>query len=177
MKIFHRAIKRLMIEHCIISRSFSFLRVFWKMEKFRELLRLGVKDIFSIFGLGISGTNSSTLQFLLLIINSSVVLTIMMVYMSRGKFFISSDPLSQATDLVDLFFPVLVHVFVMCNYMFNRKIFNEIHIMIQSLDKTFRSTNPEFFKKTNRSSILHFTFKFFSIHTVGLGIDIFTLIT
>lgn len=147
------------------------------MDNFCDVLRQAFSDIFSIFGLGTRKNSTSILHYLFLITNSSVVLTIMIIYILNGKFLISSDALSQATDVIDLFFPVLVHVIVMVNFMFNQKTFDVIHQMMEYFDKTFKTLNPKFFKLTKKSSILGFLLKFLCAHAIGLGIDIFMLIT
>lgn len=100
-----------------------------------------------------------------------------MVYILKGKLFISSDALSQATDVIDLFFPVFVHVIVIVNFTFNQKTFNVIQEMMEYFDKTFRALNPRFFKQTKKKSILRFLMKFLCVHVIGLGVDVFMLIT
>lgn len=101
----------------------------------------------------------------------------MVVYILNGKFLISADALSQATDVIDLFFPVLAHVIVMVNFMFNQKTFDVIHEMMEYFDKTFGTLNAKFYKKTKRTAILSFMLKFLCAHSIGLGIDAFMLIT
>lgn len=147
------------------------------MEAFSDMLNQGFLDIFTIFSLGIQKSVSSFLPIFFLLLNAGSTLTILCVYVLKGKLMISADALSQITDIFELFSPILVHVFLLFNFVRNHKIFNEICVTIDLLDKTFKKLNPEYFKKIKVSSTFNFALKFFIIHSIGVGIDSFVLIT
>lgn len=173
------------VEYCLRYKSFcSFFIVSVSlnissliMENFSDLLDQGFLDIFTIFSLGIRTNFSSFLPIFFLVLNAGSVLTILSVYVYKGKLMISADALSQVTDVFELFSPIFVHVFLLTVCVRNHKMFNKICMISDSLDKTFKKLNLKYFKKIKKFSILNFALKFFTIHGIGVGIDSFVLIT
>lgn len=147
------------------------------MERLCDLINQGYLDIFSIFALGMRRNSTAILQYLLFFINAFVPSLIVAVYVFKGNLMISIDALSRATDIMDLLFPILVHIFVLLNYICSQKMFDEISAMAEYFDKVFKSFNPEHFKKTLKSSTINYTIKFLVINGLGVGIDSFMLIT
>ena len=97
----------------VLTNVFSFVLEFEAegMEKVCALIGQGYLDIFSIFSLGLSVKSPSILQFCLLFFNTLIPLTILSVYVSKGSLFVSSDALSKATDIFELFVPISIHTF------------------------------------------------------------------
>ena len=163
----------------VLTSFFSFILEFEaaSMEKVCALIGQGYLDIFSIFSLGLKVKSPSILQFCLLFFNMLIPLTILSVYVSKGSLFVSSDALSKATDIFELFVPISIHMFVVCINLKKQKIFNEVKTLMEYFDETFHVLNADFFKKAKRSSTFRFTIKFLMVHVLGLGIDVFLLIS
>lgn len=147
------------------------------MDKTCDLISQGILDVFSIFSLGMRSKSFSVLPFGLLFFNAVIPLTITVIYVSSGKLFISSDALSKATDVFELFDPAFIHMFVICRNLKKQKLFNQIHTMMDYFDEKFQSLDSKKFKEAKVSSTSWFVIKFLIIHGVGLGIDTFMLIT
>lgn len=146
------------------------------MEKFCDLINNALLDIFSIFSLGMRKPSSS-MQYCLLFINTSVPLVILGFYMAKGSFFISYDALSKATDILEMSLPFSVHFFVMISQTKNCKVFNKMIVIMDSLDETFKNLQPQNLKSVKISSTFLFLVKFFIVHLIGCGIESFTLMT
>lgn len=159
----------------LIETEFS--SVFAKMDKTCDFITQGILDIFSIFSLGMRSKSLSVLQFGLLFFNLVIPLSITVSYVASGKLTISSDALSKATDVFELFNPTFIHLFVICRNLKNQKVFNQIHSLIDFFDEKFQTLDSTQFKGAKNSAILFFGLKFLTIHVIGLGIDSFMLIT
>lgn len=146
------------------------------MDKLSDQINQGFLDIFSLFSLGMK-TTSSTLRFCLLFINMAVPVVILGFYLSKGSFFVSSDALSKATDILEMFLPVGVHIFIMFSHTTNHKMFDKLTRIMDKLNATFKKLKHEKFAKIKLSSTLCFLLKFFIIHIVGCGIESFLLLT
>lgn len=146
------------------------------MEKICDLLRQGFLDIFSIFALGSKKKSTPVVQYIFLVVNTSVVLTILGVYVSKGSLFVSSDALSKAMDVFELLAPILIHVVVIWNFAFHQKKFDEMSAMMETFDKTFKVLNPKYFQEMKATSTFWFSLKFLCVHILGVGIDTYMLI-
>lgn len=144
------------------------------MESVCDLISLVFLEFFSIFALG---TKTAWIhQFFLLVINSTLILTILCFYVFKGSLFVSLDALSKATDIIDLFFPIGIHIIVISNFLINQHVFHKISEIIEMLDEKLKRLNTINFKKGKISSTMWFLLKFFCVHIIGLGIDVFVLI-
>lgn len=147
------------------------------MDKRCDLISQGIQDVFSIFSLGMRAKSLSVLQAGLLFFNAVIPLSITVSYVASGKLTISSDALSKATDVFELFNPTFIHLFVICRNLKHQKLFNQIHSLIDYFDKKFKNLDANKFEKIKNSATLYFALKFMTIHGIGLGIDAFMLIT
>lgn len=147
------------------------------MDKACDLINQGILDIFAIFSLGMRSRKRTVLQFGLLFFNVVIPLSITVSYVASGKLTISSDALSKATDVFELFDPTFIHLFVICKNLRNQKLFNQMHSFIDFFDEKFQSLDSIKFKESKNSSTLYFALKFLIIHVIGLGIDTFMLIS
>lgn len=146
------------------------------MEDFCNVVNQAFLDFFSIFSLGMKTSSGSILQHFLVAINAAIVLTILGFYVSKGSLFVSADALSKATDIIDLFFPISVHIIVILIFLFHQRTFSEISFLVEMFDAKFKKLNPEKFRQIKYSATIWFVAKFFFVHAVGLGVDIFVLI-
>lgn len=117
------------------------------------------------------------MQFFMLIINTTVPLVILGFYLSKGSFFVSSDPLSKATDIFEMFVPFSIHIFIMFSHTMNWKIFHKINLLMNALDENFKNLNPINFEHVKISATLWYLLKFSIVHLVSCGIEIFLLIS
>lgn len=147
------------------------------MDKACDLISQGILDVFSIFSLGMRSKTLSVLHFGILFFNAVIPLSITASYVASGKLTISSDALSKATDVFELFNPTFIHLFVICRNLKHQKLFNQIHSLIDFFDEKFENLDSLKFRETKNSATLYFALKFLTIHVVGLGIDAFMLIT
>lgn len=146
------------------------------MENFCDMINHGILDIFSVFSLGTRNLSKS-MQFFMLIINTTVPLVILGFYLSKGSFFVSSDPLSKATDIFEMFVPFSIHIFIMFSHTMNWKIFHKINLLMNALDENFKNLNPINFEHVKISATLWYLLKFSIVHLVSCGIEIFLLIS
>lgn len=132
-----------------------------------------------IFELMSLGTNRGSVffKYFLLSVNLSIPTIVLSLYLMDGNLFISFDALSKATDIAELSFPLAVHFFVTCHNANNQKIFSEMHKLIAELNELFMARDAKYFKACKLSFIISFTIKFFIVHSIGMGIEIFTMLT
>lgn len=148
------------------------------MESLSDSINQFFKDFFTIFSLGMrKSATAARLHYLLLLLNVSFNVTIVGFYVARGSLFVSADALSKGTDLVDLFFPVLVHMIAIFKFTLDQENFTKFNAGMDSLDITFNNLNPKKFVEIKACSTFLFTLKFLIVHTIGAGIDTFLLIT
>jgi len=147
------------------------------MEKAAEVLNVFFLNCFAFSSLGITRHVRRFWPFLIFVVNLALTFAIVGHYVSSGKIFVSGDPLSQATDVFELFAPTLVHLAVMTSYLCNRKMFLEIHRVIEEVDSQLSKMNGDELRKAKVSSTFSAAWKFFAIHATGFGIEIFHLST
>lgn len=148
------------------------------MESHSDSINQFFMDFFTIFSLGMrKSSTSSRLHYLLLFLNVSFNASIVGFYVAKGSLFISADALSKGTDLVDLFFPVLVHMFTIIKFTSDHGNFSKFNAGMDLLDVTFNNLNPEKFMEMKACATFLYTLKFLTVHTIGAGIDTFMLIT
>lgn len=147
------------------------------MESFCDKINQGFLDIFGIFSLGMRKNSASILHHCLLTINTSLVLVILGMYVYKGKLLVSGDALSQATDVIDLFFPICIHIFVMFNNFSNQNAMNSICASMESFDESLKKLNCQYFNKVKVTTTFWYSLKFLMTHSLGMGIDSFMLIT
>lgn len=148
------------------------------MESLSDSINQFFMDFFTIFSLGMrKSSTSARLHYLLMLLNVSFNVSIVGFYVARGSLFVSADALSKGTDLVDLLFPVLVHMFAIIKFTLDHKNFSKFNAGMDSLDFTFNNLNPKKFEEIKACATFLFTLKFLIVHTIGAGIDAFLLIT
>jgi hypothetical protein len=146
------------------------------MEKFCENLNRYYLEFFQMLSLGGNETSEFKRIFILLI-NCAFPASFFLQYIFTENLLISVDPLSQATDLFDLFTPVLINFVVLFNFLSNRQLFEKIQDQINKVDKIFNTMNEREFRERKKIAILKYTLKFVSIHCIGIGFDLYILST
>lgn len=144
------------------------------MDLFCESLTQAYRDIFELFALG--GNRQSTFKRCFLIaFNIAFPLIFLVQYITEENIFISVDPLSQSTDLFELFTPLMITSYVILKYFRMRKTHGKTVNFMEEVDRLLSKT-PKF-KEIQNQSILIYTLKFVAIHAVGIGLDGFMMIT
>lgn len=133
-------------------------------------------ELFQMLSLGGNETSVFKRCFILLI-NCAFPALFFLQYVLKENVFISADPLSQTTDLFDLFTPVFINFFVLFNFLANRNVFQKIEEQINNIDKVFVMMNEKEFRDNKKTAILKYSLKFVSIHSVGIGLDLYILLT
>lgn len=144
------------------------------MDLFCESLTQAYCDIFELFALG--GNRQSTFKRCFLIaFNIAIPLIFLVQYLTEENIFISVDPLSQSTDLFELFTPLMITSYVILKYFRMRKTHAKIVSFMEEVDGSLSKTQS--FVKIKNQSALIYTMKFVAIHAVGIGFDGFMMIT
>lgn len=147
------------------------------MDIARKSLSQAFNDIFELFAIEGNRVQSTFKRCFLITFNIAVPVIFLAQYILEENVFISVDPLSQATDLFELFTPIVITSYMIIKYCRNRKVFRKICDAMENLDDVLTKENSEKFEKITKNSMLIYAMKFFVIHAVGIGFDSFMMIT
>lgn len=146
------------------------------MELFHKSLAQSYTDIFEFFAL--EGNHQLIFKKCFLIaFNIAIPLSFLVQYVVEENVFISVDPLSQATDLIELFTPFMITSIVLVKFFTKRKTHEKMIKHMNTLDEILSSISVKKLEKIKKYSILIYTTKFLAIHTVGIGLDSFMMIS
>lgn len=135
-------------------------------------------EIFSIFGFGVTEKSSKFSAFIIWLINMTLTLTVIIIYLAGGEMFISYDALSKLTDIVQLLGPIFVHLVTISLNLVNFKCYQQILGLKSRLDGFLKSYEKnENFLKINWRRNFWFLMKVIFMVVFGNGIEIFLIKT
>lgn len=133
-------------------------------------------DIFAVFGLN-PLKKSPYLQLFIILVNLMFQLSILVYFLAEGNLFISEDPLSKFTDIIELVGPIFVYNFTILMVFKNRNYFIEINCVVEKVNKEIILHDAKTFWNLHIKRIIRFVTYLSIMQSVGLGIEIYQIIS
>ncbi|KAL7044174.1 hypothetical protein ACKWTF_001813 [Chironomus riparius] len=134
------------------------------------------EEIFTIFGFR-AVKQSKVFNFFVTFINLAFQTIILTQFLINGNLFISTDPLSKFTDIIELFGPIFTFTLNLIIFFNNRNICLELEAMKLKINKEFEELDEGLYWKIRSKRIIFFLGKFMFVTAVGLGIELFQIIS
>ena len=134
------------------------------------------EEIFTIFGFR-AVKQSKVFNFFITFINLAFQLTIVTQFLMDGNLFVSTDPLSKFTDIIELFGPIVTLTINLIIFFNDRKICLELEAIKFKINKEFEKLDEDLYWKIRSKRIIFFLVKFMIVTGVGFGIELFQMIS
>lgn len=136
------------------------------------------EDLFELFAFGVRRKDSGSMAVILWAINVALPLAIILTYSLSDNIFVSYDALSKITDVIQLFGPLFVHFSIITIFLIYYKVHVEIHEKMEKINKLLMSyKNEELYKKIQIKRNAIFVLKVLIVKFIGIGIEIFLIVS
>jgi len=134
------------------------------------------EEIFTIFGFR-AVKQSKLFNFFITFLNLAFQLIMLTQFLIDGNLFISTDPLSKFTDIIELFGPIITFTINSVIFFKNRNICLELEAIKFKINEEFEKLDENLYWKVRTKRIIIFLMKFMFLEAVGFGIEIFQVIS
>lgn len=134
------------------------------------------EEIFTIFGFR-AVKQSKVFNFFISFLNLAFQLIMLAQFLIDGNLFISSDPLSKFTDIIELFGPIITFTINTIIFFKNRHICIELETIKFKINEEFEKLDENLYWNIRTKRIILFLVKFMFLEAIGLGIEAFQVIS